>query len=66
MRKLRLCVGGQLQAEIIKIQKEYEKANKLTGLKIGYKEQKILEQHFKSSVRNLEYILNKNLSAIWF
>lgn len=58
--------GGYLQAETIKIQKEYEKANKLKGLKLRYEEQKILEQHFKVSVRNLEYVLNKKLSGIWF
>jgi len=55
-----------LQAEIIEIQKEYEKANKLIRLKPRKDEQYILEQHFRMNVRNLEQILNKNLSDSWF
>lgn len=49
----------------MKLEREFGKADKL-NLKASKKEQDMLKQYFYTDVRNLENILNRDLSEIWF
>lgn len=55
-----------LREEFVQVNEAYEKADRLSGIKINKKEKEKLRNHFEKSVRNLEKILNKDLSSVWF
>ncbi len=49
----------------MELERKFWKADKLY-LKAGEKEQEMLKQYFHVGVRNLEKILDRDLSEIWF
>lgn len=51
--------------QLVELEKEYGKVEKL-DLEPSKKEQVMLKQYFYTNVRNLENILSKDLSGIWF
>lgn len=57
--------GGHDALRLMKLEREFGKADKL-NLKASKKEQDMLKQYFYTDVRNLENILNRDLSEIWF
>ncbi len=49
----------------MELERKFGKADKL-NLRAGKKEQGMLKQYFHTQVRNLENMLNRDLSEIWF
>lgn len=59
-------VGGGYDAfRLMELERKFRKADKLK-LKANKKEQDMLKQYFYADVRNLENILSRDLSEIWF
>ncbi len=59
-------IGGGYDADrFMELERKYVKADKL-NVKLGKKEQDMLKQYFYADVRNLENILNRDLSKVWF
>lgn len=52
--------------DYLKIKKEYESADKIFNVKLLEKQRQKLEEFYYESVRNLENLMNKDLSDIWF
>lgn len=57
--------GGYDASRLMELERKFGKADKL-NLRAGKKEQGMLKQYFHTQVRNLENMLNRDLSEIWF
>lgn len=54
------------EEEYLEIMRKYDEADKIYGLKITEQQKKKLQLYFNDSVRQLEKILNRDLTEIWF
>lgn len=52
--------------ELAEIEKQFEHAEKIYDLKLSGEDRKALESYYNDSVRELEKIINRDLSEIWF
>lgn len=52
--------------EFVEAEKQYNKAEKIYDLKLSEDERKMMEAYYNDSVRELEKVLNRNLSEMWF
>lgn len=59
-------IGGGYDADrFMELERKFAKTDKL-NVKPGKKEQDMLKQYFYADIRNLENILNRDLSEVWF
>lgn len=52
--------------ELAEIERQFEQAGKIYDLKLLREDRKALESYYNDSVRELEKIINRDLSEIWF
>ncbi len=56
----------EIMDELAEVEKQYNQARKIYDLKLSEGERKMMEAYYNDSVRELERILNRDLSEIWF
>ncbi len=56
----------EIMDELATVEKQYNQARKIYDLKLSEGERKMMEAYYNDSVRELERMLNRDLSEIWF